>query len=155
MSGADTGATGVRTSEHDAATDEQTTISRDRPSVVEPLLVLIAEDEEPIAEALSFVVEDAGLTPLIAAHGGEALELARARHPALVITDLMMPQMDGTALIAALRADAQQDGHNPPPIILMTAAGMRRAEEAGADVVLRKPFNVDDLDAIIRRLLGL
>lgn len=116
-------------------------------------LILIAEDEEPIAEALAYVVEEAGYTPLLATHGKEALELARAQHPALVITDLMMPHMDGAELITALRADADANGHNPPPIILMTAAGLRRAEKAGADAVLRKPFNLDELEDLLHRFL--
>ena len=71
-----------------------------------PGLVLIAEDEEPIAEVVATVVEDAGYTPLLAAHGREALELARAKQPALLITDLMMPYLSGAELIAALRSDA-------------------------------------------------
>lgn len=117
-------------------------------------LVLIAEDEEPIAEAIALIVEDAGYTPLVAAHGKQALELARLRRPALVITDLMMPQLDGAELIIALRADAEQNGHAPPPIILMTAAGMKRAHEAEADALLRKPFELEDLEALLFRYLG-
>ena len=117
-------------------------------------LILIAEDEAPIADAISMIVEDAGFTPMVAEHGEEALALARLHHPALIITDLMMPRLDGIGLIEALREDALRDGHKRPPIILMTAAGMKRAQEVGADVVVRKPFNVDDLEALIRRLVG-
>lgn len=117
-------------------------------------VILIAEDEAPIADAISMIVEDAGHTPLVAEHGEEALELARSRHPDLIITDLMMPRLDGIALIMAVREDARRDGHKIPPIILMTAAGMRRAQEIGADAVVRKPFNVEDLEALIRRFLG-
>ncbi|MGZ3638275.1 MAG: response regulator, partial [Ktedonobacterales bacterium] len=86
--------------------------------------------------------------------GKQALELARLRHPALVITDLMMPQMDGTQLIANLRADAEANGHAPPPIILMTAAGMKRAQEADANALLRKPFELDELEELLFRFLG-
>jgi CheY-like chemotaxis protein len=116
--------------------------------------VLIAEDEEPIAEAIALIVEDAGYTPLVAAHGKQALELARMRRPALVITDLMMPLLDGAELITALRADAVLDDHKPAPVILMTAAGLKRAYEAGADVVLRKPFELDELEKLLFRYLG-
>ncbi|MGH2487585.1 MAG: hypothetical protein ACRDHE_16410, partial [Ktedonobacterales bacterium] len=45
-------------------------------------LILIAEDEAPIADAISMIVEDAGYTPLVAVHGEEALSLARLHHPA-------------------------------------------------------------------------
>lgn len=120
----------------------------------ESALVLIAEDEAPIAEALAYLVEDYGYIPILAAHGREALELARSRHPRLIITDLMMPIMDGVELIKALRADAASNGQIVPPIIVTTAGGLRRAEEAGADVVLRKPFNIEDIEALLRRFLG-
>lgn len=132
-----------------------------------PALVLIAEDEEPIAETISYIVEDAGYTPLVAAHGRQALEFARAERPALLITDLMMPHLDGAALIAALRADAAADGAQggdeggqggqggaAPPIILMTAASLDLARAAGADVVLRKPFALAELEALLHRFLS-
>lgn len=123
-------------------------------AVPEPGLVLIVEDEEPLAETVSFVVREAGYTPLVALHGRQALELARARRPALLITDLMLPYLDGVALIAALRADAAAAGEGAPPSVLMTAASLVDARAAGADVVLRKPFHLADLEAVLRRFLG-
>jgi CheY-like chemotaxis protein len=119
-----------------------------------PFLVLIAEDEEPIAEAIAFLVQDNGYTPLIASNGRQALELARQHHPALVITDLMMPYLDGDELISALRADAAQDQHAPPRTILLSAAGLRRMQNAGADAILPKPFELEDLEKLLRRFLG-
>lgn len=120
-----------------------------------PALVLIVEDEQPIAEALSFMVQDAGYTTVIASHGQHGLEIARARHPALIITDLMMPRMDGAAFIAALKTEAATDGSLPlPPIILMTAAGFDYAQRAGADTILPKPFDIKDVDRLLRRFLG-
>jgi DNA-binding response OmpR family regulator len=154
VSGADTGTSRARRGEHNTAPDKLTRTGTDAQAPLpSPHLILIAEDEEPIAEALTFIVEDAGYTPLVARHGKEALELARATRPALVITDLMMPHMDGTALIAALREEARLNGHGPLRIILMTAAGVRKADEAGADVVVHKPFNLADVDALIRRMM--
>jgi len=117
-------------------------------------LVLIAEDEEPQAEIVVFVVSEAGYTPLVAPNGRQALALARDSRPALLITDLMMPYLDGSELIAALRADAAAGGAPVPPIVLMTAASMAAARAAGADVVLRKPFHLVDLEALLRRFLG-
>jgi CheY-like chemotaxis protein len=119
----------------------------------QPDLVLIVEDEPPIAEALALIIEDSGYTTIIAVHGREALELARACHPALVFTDLMMPQLNGTELIAALRADAEAVGETPPPIVLMTAAGAAHTREARADAVLRKPFDITEIEALLRRFL--
>ncbi len=118
------------------------------------VLVLIAEDEEPIAEALAIMVEEAGYRAILARHGREALELAREHPPALVITDLMMPYLDGASLIQAIRDDAAAKGLSAPPIILMTAASGRRAEEARPDVLLSKPFDLDEVETLLSRFLG-
>jgi two-component system chemotaxis response regulator CheY len=118
-----------------------------------PKLVLIVEDEEPLAETISYVVRAAGYTPLVAVHGRHALELARTQRPAVLITDLMLPYLDGAGLIAALRADALATGEAPPAIILITAASRIEALAAGAEVVLRKPFHLADLEALLRRFL--
>jgi CheY-like chemotaxis protein len=120
----------------------------------EAFLVLIAEDEEPIAEAIAFLVQDNGYIPLLANNGREALELARKRHPALVITDLMMPYLDGDELIKALHADAASDNHVAPYTILLSAAGLRRMRNAGADAILPKPFELDDLERLLLQFMG-
>lgn len=117
-------------------------------------LVLIVEDEAPIAEALTLIVEDAGYTAITAAHGKEALELAQELHPRLVITDLMMPHLNGIDFIAALHKYAEATGTESPPVVLMTAAGPARTREAGADAVLRKPFDITEIEALLRRFLG-
>jgi DNA-binding response OmpR family regulator len=111
------------------------------------------EDEEPIAEALAYIVTDAGHVPLRAKHGKQALEIARARRPDLIITDLMMPVLDGAELIAALHAESRDDTSSVPPIILMTAGGLHRAQKAGADEVLAKPFDVATVEELLRRYI--
>ena len=113
-------------------------------------VVLIAEDEEPIAEALAYVVQSAGYRAVVAVHGSAALELAHALRPDLIMTDLMMPQMGGEELIRALR---QTWLGTVPPIVLMTAAGRRYAEAAGADAVLLKPFEIEEVEALLHRFL--
>ena len=127
--------------------------ARRAPSDAPRAVVLVVDDEAPIADVVAEVVGLAGHEAVVAAHGRQALELARERRPALVITDLMMPVLDGPDLIGALRA-AAADGHAAPPIVVMTAAGSGRADEAGADAVLRKPFELAELDALLRRFLG-
>lgn len=117
-------------------------------------LVLIVEDEELIAELIADVVVDAGFTPLIAFHGRRALELARERPPDLLIVDLMLPYLSGADLIRTLRADAATNGHLPPTAILITGAGPSQARAAGAEVVLFKPFEITDIDALLHRFLG-
>jgi CheY-like chemotaxis protein len=66
-------------------------------------VALIVDDDKPIAEFVAAVAAEAGYLPVVATRGQQALALARERWPALLITDLMLPFMDGGALIAALR----------------------------------------------------
>jgi CheY-like chemotaxis protein len=115
---------------------------------------LIVDDEQPIADTLAAIVADFGYTPVVAVHGKEAIELARLKRPALVITDLMMPHVNGARLIAALRAEAQAEQKTPPPMVLMSAAGPRQVAAAAADALLPKPFDLDDVEAILSRFLG-
>ena len=117
-------------------------------------VVLIADDEEPIAEAIGMIVEEVGALPLLARNGQHALELARTRWPALLITDWMMPILDGLSLIQALRQQAALDGLPPVPTILLTAARLPRPVAAEADAFLTKPFELDELEALLRRLLA-
>jgi DNA-binding response OmpR family regulator len=121
------------------------------PASAAPKVVLIAEDEEPIAQALAYLVEDAGYMPVVAVHGKAALEMALAQRPDLIITDLMMPQMSGKDFISALRAALDTA---TPPIILMTAAGRRYTDAAGANALLSKPFDLSDVETLLERYLG-
>src|SRR5258707_15587180 len=111
----------------------------------------MAEDEEPIAQALAYLIEDAGYRPVVAVHGKAALEMALAQRPDLIITDLMMPQMSGKEFISALRAALDTA---TPPIILMTAAGRRYTDAAGANALLSKPFDLSDVENLLERYLG-
>lgn len=126
----------------------------ERVTQLTPGVVLIVDDDKPIADFVAAVVAQAGYTPLVATRGEQALELARAQWPALLITDLMLPFMNGDALIAALRAAAAATGHAAPPVVLMTAASPRHAQAAGAEEILRKPFDLAELEALLGRFLG-
>lgn len=116
-------------------------------------VVLIAEDEVTIAETLALIVEDAGYTPILARDGREALALARQHHPDLIITDLMMPFLNGADLIATIHGDATAQGATPPPVVVVTAASRARAEASGATIVIVKPFDVTMIESALRRLL--
>jgi len=137
--------------ERDARAEPVAAAAEGRPSA--PIVVLIAEDERSIAALVAEIVAEAGYLPLVATHGRQALDLAREQWPALVITDLMMPHLDGAGLIAALRTEAAARGSAAPPIVLMTAASLRFARAAEADVILRKPFNIVELEALLRLFL--
>jgi CheY-like chemotaxis protein len=116
-------------------------------------LVLIVDDERSIATTVADVVEDLGYRVRVAAHGREALDLARGAWPALVITDLVMPQLNGAGLIAALCQEAVTQERAHVPVILMTAAGMESARKAGADAMLRKPFDLEELEHLVTQFL--
>lgn len=115
--------------------------------------VLIVDDEAPIVELLVDIIAEEGHTVLQAQNGLEGLALAQASQPDLIISDVMMPILDGYALLRELRS-CPQTAHSQ--IILMSAAfaqGMKRDPDGiVADGYLRKPF---DLAAIERLLAGL
>ena len=108
--------------------------------------MLVVDDEPDIRYLLAVILERAGYTVIEAAHGDAALEEVRSSQPLLVITDRMMPVMDGTELIERLRADAGTAGI---PIVMLTATP---GGEPGADAVLMKPFDYDELLELVNRL---
>ena len=123
------------------------------PREAEQILILIADDEEPIVELLATFVTGLGYTPLVAQNGQQALDLAHEHGPALIITDLMMPVLNGADLILALRAETSAQGKLSPPIILLTAGSRRAAGNLPVEAVLLKPFDLQQLERAMRRLL--
>lgn len=113
--------------------------------------ILIADDDHKITEMLRRTLSYEGYSVLIAADGQEALALAQAQRPDLVILDWMMPKLDGVEVARRLRA---ADGM---PILMLTArdAVEDRVEglDGGADDYLVKPFAPIELLARVRSLL--
>lgn len=112
-------------------------------------LVLVADDEPAVLEVLSQVVEDMGHEVLRARDGEEALGLARAKRPHLVVTDHMMPRLSGLELCRRLRSD---EVLKSTPVILLSAVLPHGAPEASA--FLHKPFEITDFETLIRRSLA-
>jgi DNA-binding response OmpR family regulator len=79
-------------------------------------------------------------------NGRSALQLVNERRPDLVISDVMMPFVDGTQLSRTIREEYDADRL---PIILMSAALPPNLEECGANDFLGKPFDIDRFDALI------
>jgi two-component system chemotaxis response regulator CheY len=117
-------------------------------------LILIVDDEAAIAETLAELISELGYTSLVAYNGQQALKLAREHWPTLVITDLMMPLLDGAHLVAELRAEASSRDLPVPPIIMLTAVGARAVNGVRVDVIMSKPFDLDKLEQVIQRLLA-
>lgn len=119
-----------------------------------PLVLIVDDDADSRTIAHTFL-ELRGWEVMAAADGHEALRLARARPPDLVVLDLVMPGLDGWGVAAALRADAST---RRVPILALTAAAGKheqdRALEVGCDAVLHKPIALTDLAAHIDALLG-
>ena len=111
--------------------------------------VLIAEDEPAVAALPALIVEESGYVPLGARNGAQAPELGRGRHPALLITGLLIPVLGGAGLIAALR-----DADAAVPAIVVTAMP-RHVAAAGADAVLAQPVEIGQLEALFARFLPL
>jgi CheY-like chemotaxis protein len=114
--------------------------------------VLVVDDEFGIAEVLAAFLEDEGHEVAIAVNGRMALEQAAADRPGLVITDFMMPVMDGAALLHAVRADPALA--RVPVVVMSSLPEESFAERAsGYTVFVRKPFRMDDVVTLINELL--
>lgn len=116
-------------------------------------LVLIIEDDLPIAEALALIVEDLGYTPLIATDGLTGLELVHSKQPMLILTDLMLPRLSGQQLILRLRTEQAAQGMEIPPIVIVTAGSRYQAREAGGDAYILKPFELETVETTLQRML--
>jgi len=103
--------------------------------------ILIVDDEFGLAEMLREMLRDSGCDVALAINGRLALEVLEDRDVDLVLTDLMMPVMDGRELAAAIRRDAR---HRDLPIIMMTSLPIGPSLPGDLfNAVLRKPFTPD------------
>ncbi len=117
--------------------------------------ILVVDDEPDALEILGFKLKEAGFDPLLAKDGAKALELARNQHPALIVLDLMLPEVDGLEVCKILRRD-QATAHIPIVMLTARAAEMDRVLglELGADDYVTKPFSPRELVLRIRKLLA-
>ena len=113
--------------------------------------VLVADDNADMREYLTRLLSGAGYEVEAVADGQDALSAVRSRTPDLVVSDVMMPRLDGLSLVAALRADSRT---TTVPVLLLSARADQEASiqglQAGADDYLVKPFAAADLLARVR-----
>lgn len=116
--------------------------------------ILIAEDSRTQAAQLSFMLEQNGYQVTVAANGRRALLAAQEKKPALIISDIVMPEMGGYELCKAIKAD---EGLKDIPVILVTTLSdsqdVIRGLECGADNFVRKPYEEKYLVSRIEYLL--
>jgi hypothetical protein len=119
------------------------------------VVVLIAEDSPTQAQRLRHTLERHGYRVTSAANGRAALQEARARRPTLIISDIMMPEMDGYQLCRQIKSDPQL---RDVPIILVTTLSdpqdVVRGLECGADNFITKPYEETYLLSRIRFMLA-
>jgi len=110
--------------------------------------ILIVEDEEALADSVRYNLEREGYLVSVAVDGRQALDRFRAEPPALVILDLMLPEVSGLDLCRAIRAESAV------PIIMVTAKDSEADKvaglELGADDYVTKPFSVRELVSRVR-----
>ena len=113
--------------------------------------VLLVDDELSSAEVLALVLAGEGYHVTLAADGRQALARLPEARPDLVVTDFMMPGMNGADLVAAIRA---REPFSDVPVLLISGApeSAIRAYEAHYDAFLRKPFSLDEFLRVLQRL---
>lgn len=117
--------------------------------------ILLVDDEPGIRESLQAYLEDNDNWQVtVASNPKEAWEKIREEIPDLIISDIMMPEVNGLQFLSELRQDSR---FRNLPVVFLTAKGMTsdRIEgyTAGCDAYLPKPFDVEELEAIVRNLL--
>jgi two-component system response regulator RegX3 len=128
--------------------------------------ILIVDDEKHVRAALKQVLERAGYEVAVAATGNEGLELMQREGADLVITDVIMPGIDGITTARKIRekfrntriivisggGKAAPDPYEPDAI--STRSYLASASNAGADRTLTKPFDREEILRAVRSLLG-
>jgi diguanylate cyclase len=116
----------------------------------QPARILIVDDERDNRQVLEVILKHEGFLILTAANGEEALGSVAQQPPDLILLDIMMPEMDGLAVVRKIRADPALSQTPVVVISALAAAEDRRAAlEAGADAFLPKPFTMEELTQAI------
>ena len=114
--------------------------------------VMVVDDEDVLVEMIATLIVDLGHRAVVATNGREALAALHAEHepPLLIISDVMMPQMNGIALAQAIKNDPRLCN---VPIILMSAAE-QPLQPSLAEHFVHKPFDLDQLEVLIKQYTG-
>ena len=117
--------------------------------------VLICDDDPVILRLIQVNLELEGYEVLVAHHGEEAIEVAQAERPDLIILDIMMPKLDGYQTCKRLKADESTEAI---PVVFLSAkaqqSDIEKGKAYGVAEYLTKPFDPNDLVDLVERLLG-
>lgn len=115
--------------------------------------VLIIDDDLALQTVLEIALRDAGYQVILAGDGQEGIEKLTRLNPDLVISDIMMPQMDGVETFQRIKEQLQDNGI---PIFIMTALNRKpwfADLEAEGAVIIQKPFDIDQLLRLVKDML--
>ncbi len=116
--------------------------------------ILLVDDEPGLRQAVQEYLQESGFGVTVAGNATDAWGLLQQETPDLIISDIMMPQVDGYAFLKQLRADSR---FSNLPVVFLTARGMTSDRilgyQAGCDAYLAKPFDPDELVALVENLL--
>jgi CheY-like chemotaxis protein len=118
----------------------------------ERALILVVERHPAGQKLESFLLTEAGFRVEFASNGQEALDRARTDRPYLLVTEILVPRVDGLTLCRRLREDPAT--REILVVVFSHLDAEDRAVEAGANAFLRKPLDPDRLIETVRRLLG-
>lgn len=117
--------------------------------------ILIADDNENIRDALTYLLEDEGYTLWLAKDGADTLKKVREVRPDILFLDIMMPEINGYDVCRILKSDPDLKSTY---VIMLTAKGQvseqERGKEVGADEYIVKPFSPMEILSKVKTILG-
>lgn len=113
--------------------------------------ILVVEDEDCIAELLRFMLEMEGYRVIAAGDGREGLRLLGEVRPALVLSDVMMPHLDGRELARVMQTDTE---YRTIPVVLMSAALPSIVQGVPHAAFIAKPFEYKEILETVARVLA-
>ncbi len=119
-----------------------------------PSKILLVDDEPGLRESVQAYLEDSNFEVRVASNAKQGWELLQQEIPNVLISDIMMPQVDGYQFLKQVREDAR---FQALPVVFLTARGIKsdriQGYQAGADAYLPKPFDPEELVAIVTSLI--
>ena len=112
--------------------------------------ILIVDDELAMGNMLAACCDMWGLEPIVVTTGAEALQILEHSTPDLILADFMMPGMSGHEFCRRARAEGHLQG---VPVILTSSAPEAASRDSPADALLPKPFDLDEVEKVVREHL--